>query len=750
MKTRNLALTLAALPLLAHAQGTKVWRQSTYQSFETGSPKGVAIYSDGRLAPSPQPEDMLTASAGAIWSMAADGHGNVYLGTGSPAQVLKVTPDGKSSPLLKTRAVSVQSIRMGPDGMLYAATLPDGKVYRLNPAGPELDLAQAPARVYAKDVNKQSTAPAADIVFDPASVSPKPTYLWDLAFDKAGRLYVATGAPAAVYRIDVSHRGATPEKFFISSEAHIRCLQFGPDGTLYAGTDGRGLVYRIDRNGKGFVLFEAPRQEIPALAMDPAGNLYAAAIGAKTRTTLPPLSVHSAPTLTATIRIVTGATAESAGDSTVVPNGTVLYQIAPDGAPREIWSSTHDVVYALAWQQGVGNTSGLLTGSGNKGHLYRIQPDGTYADLAHLEALQTTALLQTPADIYAATSNPAKLYRLSLGGDGHAVATYTSPVHDAQFFSQWGRFETRGTGHPALFARVGNIEQPGEGWSDWQKINPDAAPPLNPPLNKGRYLQWKAELPAGTSLRSVGVFYLPQNVAPVVDAVVVRRHARVTQQSNPTGQINPVPVILPGADGASETSQDNTPLMAIPEHNWATARWSAHDPNGDHLQYSVYYRADDAPTWILLRKDIPQTWTSFDTSRLPNGGYTLRVIASDAPSQPPGHALTGYRDSAHFLIDTATPVLSAVQATQKSGALHATFTAQTQFSTIARAYYSLDGGPWIYIEPVGRLSDAQQERYDFSVPLPAPAAGQPSAGHVLAVRVLDRGGNAATAKAVAP
>jgi hypothetical protein len=752
MNIRRLTLLASFIPLLAHAQGTKLWRQSTFQSFEAGTPEGVAIYSDGRLEPSPQPVEKLTAQAGSIWAAAADAHGNVYLGTGSPAQVLKVAPDGRFTPLLKTRDVSVQSVRIGPDGMVYAATLPGGKVYRLNPAGPLLDLSQAPARVYASDAKKQASTPQADVVFDPASVSPKPAYIWDLAFDKAGRLYVATGGPAAIYRVDLNHSGATPEKFFSSSEEHIRCLLFAPDGTLYAGTDGRGLIYRIDSAGKGFVLFEAPRQEIPALALDPAGNLYAAAIGGKTRTSLPPLTVHSAPTLTATIRIVTGATADNAGDSTVIPDGTLLYQIAPDGAPREIWSSPHDIVYALTWQpETPGSPAGLLTGSGNKGHLYRIEPDGTYADLAHLEALQTTALLQTPAGVYAATSNPAKLYQMPFGNGRQEPGTYTSQVHDAKFFSQWGRFETRGNGGWTLFARVGNIEQPGEGWSGWQTISSGEAPALA----KGRYFQWKAQLKPGAILRSVGVYYLPQNVAPVVDAVVVRLHARVTQASNPTGQINPVPITLPGTDGnSSDGNPDNTPLMAVPERTWATARWTAHDPNGDRLRYSVYYRADDAPSWILLRRNIFQTWTSFDTARLPDGGYTLRVVASDAPSQPPGQALTAYRDSAHFLIDTATPVLSALQATQENGALHATFTAQTQFATIARAYYSLDGGPWQYIEPIGRLSDATQERYDFRVPLPHQNAqtppGQTSTGHVLAVRVLDRGGNSATTQTVIP
>ena len=111
--------------------------------------------------------------------------------------------------------------------------------------------------------------PAPDVVFDSSTLNPKATYIWDLAFDASGRMYVATGGPADIYRVDLKKPGAAPEKFFSSSEQHIRCLLFAKDGTLYAGTDGRGLVYRIDPSGKGFVLFEAPNEEIPAMALDP-------------------------------------------------------------------------------------------------------------------------------------------------------------------------------------------------------------------------------------------------------------------------------------------------------------------------------------------------------------------------------------------------------------------------------------------------------------------------------------------------
>ncbi|HEX3990797.1 MAG TPA: hypothetical protein VHX39_06465, partial [Acetobacteraceae bacterium] len=165
------------------------------------------------------------------------------------------------------------------------------------------------------------------------------------------------------------------------------------------------------------------------------------------------------------------------------------------------------------------------------------------------------------------------------------------------------------------------------------------------------------------------------------------------------------------------------------------------------------YRGDGEANWQLLQTNIHHSYTSFDLTRIPDGGYTLRVMASDAPSHPTGDALTGYKDSEHFLLDTTPPVLSALRATLRDGTIHVAFDAQAKLSTIARAYYSVDAGPWQYMEPVGHLSDALEEHYDVSVPLPprnanaalAPALPQQ---HVIAVRVLDRAGNAATGKTV--
>ena len=127
------ALAGLALPQPSPAQGTHLWTQSQMDEFEKGTPQGVAITSDGHLRQGPGLTNLLTTPSTFVWSVAVDKSGVAYLGTGSPATVLRVGPDDKPFTLFETKDLSVQVVRFGPDGSLYAATLPSGKVYKLKP-----------------------------------------------------------------------------------------------------------------------------------------------------------------------------------------------------------------------------------------------------------------------------------------------------------------------------------------------------------------------------------------------------------------------------------------------------------------------------------------------------------------------------------------------------------------------------------------------------------------------------------------
>jgi hypothetical protein len=527
----------------------------------------------------------------------------------------------------------------------------------------------------------------------------------------------------------------------------------GPNGVLWAGTDGNGVVYRLDTKlagAKPFAVYSAAKKEITALAIDPAGNVYAAGVGAKSaagaspgsQPGLPPLAVTGSVGVTITFSQPGSANAATA--NTLIPEGSEIYKIAADGSPAKLLELKEDV----------------LAATGNRGRIYRVDVGsgdsadaaGRFTDVAHLEAAQGMAFAPIPGGEIVGTSNSGKVFRLE--NKPAANATYTSEVFDAQGFASWGRMEvTAGSGGFELFERSGNVESPLMGWSEWMPVSKTG----EVTVPGGRFAQWKAVLHAGAAIDLVGVNYLQKNVAPVVDEIAVQMGARVAANTvatpNTTVQIN-----FPAATNAGvqmfTPDASAQPLTAQKDKTAVTVRWGAHDDNGDDLIYSVWYRGVGERNWRLLKDKIGDKYLSFDSALLPDGRYELKVAASDSPNHAAGEALSGERVSDEFTVDTTPPVPGALVATLVAGTpvkIHATFDAKDATSPIAHAEYSVDAGPWEYLEPVGRVSDSLEERYDFTVAVPASNATEQvtdAREHVLAVRVYDRYENVVAVKAV--
>jgi sugar lactone lactonase YvrE len=710
------------------AQGTKLWTVTRYDEMERGTSSGVAIRSDGALEPGPAVSSVYQSGGNLIWSVAAGPAGTAYLGLGGTAAgsavVMHVGADGKPTKALEAHELGVQALRAGAGGAVYAATSPDGKVYRLG-----------------------ATPADAAVVFDSTQTTEKPKYIWDVA-QSGSDLYVATGAPAVVYRVSA---GGKPQVAFRTADQHIRCLLIAPDGTLWAGTDGSGVIYRFDTKAPGakpFAVYAAARREITSLAMDATGNIYAAGVGQRPAPgagmSLPPLPVTGIPGVSVTFN--QPGSANAANSNTLLPEGSEIYRIAPDGTPSRLVTLKDDVVYALAFHNG-----SLLAGTGNRGRIYRIDTaaPGRLSDLAHLESAQAMALAEAGTSVFVATSNSGRLYRLD--DKPAADASYTSEVFDARVFSKWGRVEVSpdNTSGAELYLRSGNVENPLMGWSDWVPVKQGQTA-----LPGGRFAQWKAVLHSGSAVNSVALNYLQKNLAPVVDDVVAQPGARVqptTPSTSTTVQVN-FPAAASSQNTMSFGDSSQPPLIAQKDKSAVTIRWTAHDDNGDDLMYSVWYRGVGEKNWRLLTDKISDKFYSFDSSQLPDGNYEVRVVASDAPDHVDADTLTGERTSAEFLLDTTPPVPGALIAAMVAGSpakIHATFSAKDATSPIAHAEYSVDAGPWQYLEPIGKVSDSLEERYDFTADLPATNAGAADPReHVIAVRVFDRFENVASAKAV--
>jgi len=740
-----LASAVASLPCPVAAQNTHLWTQSQLDEFEKGTPEGVEIESGGHLRQGPGLKNLLTTPSTFVWSVAVDKGGVAYLGTGSPATVLRAGPDGKTFPLLETKDVSVQALVMGPDGALYAATLPSGKVYRLNPAATESQTEESATVVFdlAKTVTGQNAAAARTDgdKSDGDKSGQESRYIWAMTFDREGQLYIATGNPAAVFRVAVSKPGSKAEEFFKSDESHIRSLAWDAKGNLIAGSDGSGLVYRINTDGKGYVLFEAPRREITSIAVGANGTIYVASVGDKSRNPLPPLPVQGQGSIS--ITIVNPQSTQAANESTTVPEGTEIYAITEGQAPRKLWASKDDIVYGLA-----ARANGLLALSGNRGHIYRIDDDGEYADVGHLDAQQGLCLATDGDGLLIGTGNTGKLVEFG-AADKHE---YASDVLDTGAMARFGRVEIEpGSNGYQILTRSGNVEQPVRGWTDWEPLHEGVVASAS-----GRFLQWKAVLEPNGMLGSVGVNYLPVNAAPVVEELVVVPGARWTSQtpstSQPTVNIS-LPSSAAGVTYDTGTSA-STPLQAVKDRTAITGRWAAHDDNGDDLTYSIFLRGDGESVWRMLKDKITEKAYSFDADLIPDGGYEAKVVASDSPSHNPGDALTGEKVSDRFVVDTTPPVVT-LRAEMGSGgcehapcpkSIHVSFDAADAASPIAHAEYSLDAGPWQFVAPVGVISDSKHEKYDFSIDLES--GGAKTAEHLITVRVYDRYDNVSTAKAV--
>ena len=722
------------------AEGTRTWEQSSYQDFLKGTAHGVAISSDGFLQLAPAFKLVATTPSSAIWATAIGPQGEIYAATGAPARIYRIVPGGKPLAIFQPQELQVQGLVVGKDGAIYAATNPDGKVYKIEP-GVTAETpndgrdARHPKDKESDHAKAETGSPTngwkSSVFFDPGT-----KYIWSLALDESGNLYVATGDHGQIFRVTPN---GDHSLFFKSDEPHIRVLAFDSPGNLIAGSDGSGLIYRINSKGDGFVLYSAPKREITSLAIDKAGNIYAAAAGEKrggTAAATLTVAIPAAPKASDSASPSAGApsaapSAESAvtlnSSNAAIPGGSGIYKIAPDGSPSLLWNSRDDLVYAMAFD----SQGHLLAGTGNRGDIFEVSGREDYTELVKAEASQITTFAKAPnGGLYASTSNLGKIFLLSSAPD--AEGSYESDVFDAQVFSKWGRAQFRGTGNVELFARSGNVDNPDRNWSTWTRVDLQKNAEITVP--PARFVQWKAILHPGNpspKVDSVAVNYLQKNVAPEFDDVTVTPGVRYQPVTRPTGlqagqRFDPQPSPIHDSDSIG-------------------VRWTARDQNDDQMVYSVYYRGEGQTRWLLLKDGLGEKFYSFDASLLPDGGYEIKVVASDSPSHSPGEALSAERESDRFEVDTTPPQIEDLKASVQGGKVRVQFRAADSFSTIKRAEYSLDAGDWHFVEPVGQLSDAKTEDYDFLLPIPDDQSGQE---HVVVVRAYDKYDNMNSAKTV--
>lgn len=736
MRIRPLVVALLVCAVtVTRAAAPAVWQAAGAADFLKGEIENLAVDARGRLTLAPASTVLHDPAVPFVWTLVEGADGVIYAGTGNDGQVLAIDASSRSRVLFDAEQLEVHALAAAPGGGVYVGTSPDGAVFKVDAAG------------------------KAQPFFDPPD-----TYIWSLTVAPSGDVFVATGDQARVYKVTPSGASST---FYTAKAAHAMSLAFDATGRLVLGTESPGRVIQLDATGKPFVLIDSPHTDIHSLRLGPDGALYAVAASAKPAPAgaaprAPAASSAPAPSTGGTATVTVEVTAVAVAADVAAPStpaagnpadgSGAVYRIQTDGLWDTVWDVKGDVPYDVA----VEPDGALLVATGSRGRLYRLTGNPAEAALVTRQKAQhLTTLLRTKAGaVVYATSNPGRILRLdaapATGG------TWESDVRDAQAVATWGVIRWRATtpagARVVVATRTGNTKSPDDTWSDWSApyTTPAGSAIASP---KARYLQWRVALGAQGEppvLTSVAASYLPRNARPVVAAVTVHPPGVVFQRPYPSGDpdlagydLEPPARKALTAGGPKEAVQLGKKAY---ERGLLTLQWRAEDSNGDDLEYDVLYRRDGDAAWKPLRQRLTEALTVWDTASVPDGAYTVRIVASDAPSNPAGAALNGYLDSSVVDIDNSAPTVASTGIRRDGTRTVITLVARDAASPLKAIEYTLDGQRWLPLYATDGLIDSREETADLTLD-----SGQENRTIVVrATDVLNNAGSGTVTAAPAP
>jgi sugar lactone lactonase YvrE len=732
-----LVSAVLGFPSNSSAVSPAFWNTDSFAEFSKGTLKGLSLSADGQLSLAPKFDSVFDSDQALIWSAVVDSKKNLFVGTGHDGKVFKVDANGTSSLFFDAAELDVLALALDAEQTLFVATSPDGKVYKVNSDG------------------------KASVFFDPED-----KFIWDMAFDRKGNLFAATGNKGKIYKVNKEGKG---EVFYDSGQSNIICLAIDDAGNVVAGSDPDGYLYRISADGKPFVVYDSTMREIHEVQLDSKGSIYFVAInGGSGGGITESKSTGSEGTSGDSVTVSLSLSGQSDKAAVVEETPTFrppagrgarrdsgnqksgIFRVAPDNSVETLWASDSETIYGLHLRP----DSTLLFSTGNKGRIYLLKSDRKFNLLLETTEEQTTKLVPAGNEIFACTSNLAKIYRL--GAVVNTQGTYESEVKDTQGVSTWGTLHWRATVPEGasfkVYTRSGNTKKPDKSWSDWSKAHTLAdGEAIQSP--RARYIQYKGVFSttnqSSASLDQISLPYLPQNLAPEMKAISILAPGLALQKlpglSTPRSPATLVDQGSAEASGASDAITQG-PSVSIPprrtfQKGAQSFSWEAEDDNGDDLTYSVYFRGEKESEWRPLKKDVEDKFYTLEADSLPDGKYFVKVVASDSPSNPKPIALTAELVSAQFHVDNTAPQIQVANQIVQGRTAVVRFRASDLVSSLRKAEVSIDGKEWEMVFSVDGIVDSKTEEFEIKTGTLEPGE------HSIALRVYDATGNVAIGKA---
>jgi hypothetical protein len=681
---------------------SEIWRINGLGDVLRGDARGVSISSEGVISPGPALKTLLDSGERLAWSAVADSKGDTYVGTGGSGK-LYALESGKNPRVLATLPeANVTALAIGANDELFAATSPDGNVYRIHRNG-------AVSKYF----------------------SPGEKYIWALVAMPDGKLAVATGDGGRIYK--VAGEGVSREKalVFDSPETNITTLALGSGGILYAGTDPNGLVLGINPDGKAFAILDSPLREIRDISID-GESIFILAVAESVSTATTDGEEKKSPT---SVQVVKASAPEaptrSRNDTSAAKS--IVYRASATGAQEIVWNSATISAFSIL----ASRNGNVLIGTADKGRIFSIDRESKQSLLVQTDELQISKMIRAGASIVAVSGAGAKAIGIGPGEERNPV--YVSSILDAKNVARWGRLSWSGKGSPVIELRSGNVEQPDDTWSEWRQASQETGKATLP---NARFLQWRVSLGTGATIGEMSAAFDQLNIAPEV----------ISLQVLPTN-VGLAPNIQIPNDPNIEASGMDPALFGLPsgvmpprklyQRGAVSLQWTAEDRNGDRMLFDLMVRRIDESEYKTIRRDMSDNFVTVDGLTLADGIYVFKVVARDVPSNQEGGDLLGSLTSEPVAIDNAAPMVTQYGGFDSSGAdAMARFEAIDRGGRINRAEYSINGGDWRTVIADDGVNDDSVER--FTIRFQAQQKGEFS----IVLRVHDFAGNSGSTRVV--
>jgi len=639
-----------------HAGTTRVWVSQSFKDFDAGKGAGVLVTSAGRLVRGDAAKGQTLKGVSMVFA-SVEADGALYLGTGNKGEVWRLR-GGKAKKLAALPgAVIVTCFAQGPKGVVYAGTLPEGKIFAIRTATGKVSQ-------FAKL---------------------KADHIWGLVYQRKTRtLFAATGPKGKLFAVAA---GGRVRLYWDSKEAHLQSISEGPGGAIYVGTAPKAIVYRLLGPRRARALHDFSGNEIRALAGD-AKHLYVAVNkikpdrssklrfpstfgkGTKIKAKGRPKRKLRLPRL--------GAKQGTGG----------LFVLDQHGSATQLHALKKGYFTALELVRGT-----LYAAEGTRGRVYTVLPNRSVATAFDVKQRQVLSLALGGRLRAFGTGDGAAVYRLGAG-----AATYTSVAYDSTNVSRFGTASWRSSGRVTMHTRSGNTAVPDKGWSRWQPVA--GGRPLGG-LQRGlvrsppaRYVQYRLTWPGATRavVNHVRLHFTPTNRAPQWKSLKV-------------GSLSTGKTPVQKAVWITKTTTAAPKVLVI--------KWKVSDPDGDPISYRVYYRAVGDVKWKQIGdKPVTKKSLKWKTDSLPDGWYEIRVAAADDKSNSSARAYVRPRTSPPVLVDHNKPDLVGLRVAYPFVA----GLARDSYSRITGIAFSIDGKNWKQVDAADGNFDQEAERFNARLP----------------------------------